>query len=75
MSGADIVASVALGARYTQVGRAYLYGLMAGGRAGVDRMLNILTTELARTMRLLGVSSLEELGPQHVTQLVQLRAR
>jgi len=34
MNGADIVASVALGARFTMIGRAYLYGLMAGGRAG-----------------------------------------
>ena len=36
MSGADIVAAIALGARFTLVGRAYLYGLMAGGEAGVD---------------------------------------
>ncbi|WAC66916.1 alpha-hydroxy acid oxidase [Agrococcus sp. SL85] len=75
MSGADVVASVALGARYAQVGRAYLYGLMAGGRAGVNRMLSILSSEVARTMRLLGVASLEELGPQHVTQLTSLRPR
>ena len=40
MSGADIVASVALGARFTMIGRAYLYGLMAGGEAGVDRALD-----------------------------------
>src|SRR5215213_5901098 len=37
MSGADIVAAVALGARFTLVGRAYLYGLLAGGEAGVNR--------------------------------------
>ena len=42
MSGADIVAAVALGARFTLVGRAYLYGLMAGGRRGVDRAIEIL---------------------------------
>ncbi len=75
MSGTDIVAAVALGARSTMVGRAYLYGLMAGGRAGVDRALDILTSEIARTMRLLGVASLEELGPQHVTQLERLVPR
>ena len=34
MNGADIVASIALGAKFTLIGRAYLYGLMAGGRAG-----------------------------------------
>ena len=72
MSGADIVASVALGARFTMVGRAYLYGLMAGGRAGVDRAIQILGDQVARTMRLLGARSLEELGPQHVTQLRRL---
>ena len=75
MSGTDIVAAVALGARSTMVGRAYLYGLMAGGRAGVDRALDILTSEIARTMRLLGVASLEELGPRHVTQLERLVPR
>jgi L-lactate dehydrogenase (cytochrome) len=69
MSGADIVAAVALGARYTMVGRAYLYGLMAGGEAGVDRMIQILSEQIERTMRLLGVASLEELEPGHVTQL------
>jgi L-lactate dehydrogenase (cytochrome) len=66
-SGADIVAAVALGARFTMVGRAYLYGLMAGGRAGVDRTITILKTDIVRTMRLLGATSLEELTPQHVT--------
>jgi len=75
MSGADIVASVALGARFTMIGRAYLYGLMAGGRRGVDRTIEILGTELVRTMKLLGVSSLAELGPQHVTQLERLTPR
>jgi L-lactate dehydrogenase (cytochrome) len=72
MSGADVVAAVALGARYTMVGRAYLYGLMAGGEAGVDRMIQILSEQIERTMRLLGVASLEELEPGHVTQLQRL---
>ncbi|RFA07862.1 alpha-hydroxy-acid oxidizing enzyme [Subtercola boreus] len=75
MSGADIVAAVALGARFTLVGRAYLYGLMAGGREGVDRMIQILSGEITRTMRLLGVNSLEELEPGHVTQLERLIPR
>lgn len=68
-SGADVVAAVALGARFTLVGRAYLYGLMAGGRAGADRAIAILAEQVVRTMRLLGVRSLDELGPHHVTQL------
>jgi L-lactate dehydrogenase (cytochrome) len=72
MNGADIVASVALGAKFTLIGRAYLYGLMAGGRAGVDRTIQILRSEIERTMTLLGVSSLEELEPRHVTQLTRL---
>ena len=72
MSGADVVASVALGARFTLIGRAYLYGLMAGGEAGVDRAIQILSEQVARTMRLLGVNSPEELEPGHVTQLARL---
>jgi L-lactate dehydrogenase (cytochrome) len=72
MNGADIVASVALGADFTLIGRAYLYGLMAGGRQGVDRTITILRTEIERTMRLLGVASLAELEPAHVTQLARL---
>jgi L-lactate dehydrogenase (cytochrome) len=72
MNGADVVAAVALGAKFTLVGRAYLYGLMAGGRDGVDRMIEILRSEIERTMSLLGVSSLDELEPRHVTQLSRL---
>ncbi|GAB3570809.1 quinone-dependent L-lactate dehydrogenase [Amycolatopsis endophytica] len=75
MSGADIVASLALGAKFTLVGRAYLYGLMAGGRDGVDRMIHILREEIERTMKLLGVAALEELTPEHVTQLQRLAPR
>jgi L-lactate dehydrogenase (cytochrome) len=72
MSGADIVAAIALGARCTLVGRAYLYGLMAGGEAGVNRAIEILQSGLIRTMKLLGVTCLEELSPKHVTQLPRL---
>jgi L-lactate dehydrogenase (cytochrome) len=75
MSGADVVAAIALGARFTLLGRAYLYGLMAGGEDGVNRMIEIVGEQVARTMRLLGVGSLEELTPQHVTQLVRLAPR
>jgi len=75
MSGADIIAAVALGAKFTLVGRAYLYGLMAGGREGVDKTFEILSGEMARTMKLLGVTTLDELEPGHVTQLERLRAK
>jgi len=72
MSGADVIASVALGARFTLVGRAYLYGLMAGGQRGVERALSIFQEEITRTMKLLGVVALEELKPSHVTQLARM---
>ena len=65
MDGADIVAAVANGATGCLVGRAYLYGLMAGGERGVDRALSILRDQVTRTMRLLGVTSLDELTPGH----------
>jgi L-lactate dehydrogenase (cytochrome) len=66
MHGADVIASIAHGARFTLIGRAYLYGLMAGGREGVDKTLEILQGQMLRTMKLLGVKSLEELQPEHV---------
>src|ERR1700760_4735782 len=72
MNGADIVAALALGAQFTLVGRAYLYGLMAGGRPGVDRAIAILRDQVIRTMKLLQVSSVAELNPGHVTQLRRL---
>jgi L-lactate dehydrogenase (cytochrome) len=66
LSGADIVAALALGADSVLVGRAYLYGLMAGGELGVLRAAEILTDGIRRTMALLGASSVADLGPQHV---------
>ena len=66
MSGGDVVAAVALGASSVMVGRAYLYGLMAGGEAGVQRAAEILTAEARRTMALLGARQISDLGPQHV---------
>ena len=66
MHGADILAAIALGADFTYIGRAYLYGLMAGGQLGVERALEILKVQITRNMKLLGVNSLEELEPRHV---------
>ena len=68
MSGGDIIAALALGADFTLVGRAYLYGLMAGGRRGVDRSIEILRGEMTRTMKLLGVNRIADLNPDHVRQ-------
>jgi len=66
MSGGDVVAAVAFGARAALVGRAYLYGLMAGGERGVQRAADILRDEVASTLALLGVTRVCDLGPQHV---------
>lgn len=72
MSGQDVVAAIAHGATFTLVGRAYLYGLMAGGREGVDRAIEILRGQVERTMKLLGVRTLDELTPDHVVPLRRL---
>jgi L-lactate dehydrogenase (cytochrome) len=61
LDGADVVAAVAMGARGCLVGRAYLYGLMAGGERGVQRAADILTKEITRTMQLLGAARVAEL--------------
>jgi L-lactate dehydrogenase (cytochrome) len=61
MSGADVIAAVALGAKAVLVGRAYLYGLMAGGERGVARAAELLRIEATRTMRLLGIPRVADL--------------
>jgi L-lactate dehydrogenase (cytochrome) len=66
LSGSDLVAAVALGARAGLVGRAYLYGLMAGGERGVQRAADILRAEVTTTMALLGVTRVEDLSRDHV---------
>ena len=66
MHGADVLAAMAVGAQFAYVGRAYLYGLMAGGQDGVEKALEILRTQMVRNMKLLGVNSLDELTPNHV---------
>ncbi|GAA2833295.1 L-lactate dehydrogenase (cytochrome) [Leucobacter komagatae] len=69
LSGADVLAAVGLGADACMVGRAYLYGLMAGGERGVDRMFEIMRSEAVRTMQLTGVDT-----PQEMRGRVMLRA-
>ena len=59
--GRDIVAALALGARAVLIGRAYLWGLAAGGQPGVERAVRILAAEIERTLRLLGVASVDAL--------------
>jgi isopentenyl diphosphate isomerase/L-lactate dehydrogenase-like FMN-dependent dehydrogenase len=60
MSGQDVYGAVALGAKGVLIGRAYLYGIMAGGQHGVQRVVDILKKELINTMALCGVKNLAE---------------
>lgn len=65
-SGADIAAAIGLGANAVMVGRPYLYGLMVGGQAGVEKALQILRAELRRTMMLLGTPTLADIDSSRV---------
>lgn len=62
--GSDIAKAIALGAKAVAIGRPYLWGLAAYGESGVARALDILTSELSRTMALLGKTRLSELSPK-----------
>jgi L-lactate dehydrogenase (cytochrome) len=64
--GGDVVKALCLGARAVLVGRAYAYGLGAGGAAGVAKAIEILRTDLERTLRLLGCPSVAELDASYV---------
>src|SRR3954470_14763007 len=64
LDGADVPPAVAMAARGCLVGRAYLYGLMAGGERGVQRAADILTKEITRTMQLLGAADVAQLTPE-----------
>ncbi|MEG2577040.1 MAG: alpha-hydroxy acid oxidase [Glutamicibacter sp.] len=61
MSGADIVAALCAGADFVLIGRAYLYGLMAGGEEGVSRAIELLAKEVEVTMQLMGAASIGDL--------------
>jgi L-lactate dehydrogenase (cytochrome) len=64
--GSDIVKAICLGARAVLIGRAYVYGLAAGGQAGVARAIQILRTDVDRTMRLLGCPSVSALDGSYI---------
>ena len=68
-SGADVLRARALGARGVHIGRPFLYGLGAGGEAGVTRVLEILRDELDVTMALTGERDINEVGPQIIHSL------
>jgi L-lactate dehydrogenase (cytochrome) len=64
--GSDIVKALCLGARAVMAGRAYAYGLAAAGGAGVARAIEILRTDVVRTLKLLGCASVAELDRSYV---------
>lgn len=64
--GTDVAKALALGATACSIGRPYLYGLAAGGEAGVDRLLTLLSQEFERTLTLLGVNNVTSLVRRHV---------
>jgi L-lactate dehydrogenase (cytochrome) len=64
--GSDIVKALALGATACSIGRPYLFGLAAGGVAGVDRALTLLGEEFERTLALAGVNDVRALSRRHV---------
>jgi L-lactate dehydrogenase (cytochrome)/(S)-mandelate dehydrogenase len=64
--GTDVVTALALGAHAVLIGRPYLYGLAAGGAAGVEAVLSILADETRKALTLMGVAGVSELGREHV---------
>ena len=66
MSGADVLAAIALGADAVLIGRAYLYGAMAAGKKGVEKVVEMLRFEMETAMKLLGAKDLSELSPDFV---------
>jgi L-lactate dehydrogenase (cytochrome) len=73
--GSDIVKALCLGARGVLVGRAYAYGLGAGGEAGVRKAIEILRADLARTLKLLGCASIAALDRSYVAVPAHWQAR
>jgi L-lactate dehydrogenase (cytochrome) len=60
-SGQDVMRALALGAKSCMIGRAYAYGLGAGGQAGVEKAIDIIRKELLTTMGLCGVNTIAEI--------------
>jgi L-lactate dehydrogenase (cytochrome) len=66
--GTDVLKALALGAQACMIGRPYLFGLGAGGRAGVDRALALLRAEVERDMALLGVTRVDQITGDYVRE-------
>ena len=65
-SGQDVLKALALGARAVMIGRAYLWGLAANGQPGVENVLDVLRSGIDSALLGLGVSSVDELTPEHL---------
>ena len=65
MTGQDVVAAIAFGAKAVLIGRAYLYGIMADGQNGVEKVVEILQAEISNTMALMGISKISEINSSH----------
>jgi L-lactate dehydrogenase (cytochrome) len=63
-SGQDVMRALALGAKSCMIGRAYAYGLGAGGQAGVAKAIELISKELLTTMGLCGVNTIAEIDDQ-----------
>ena len=66
--GTHVLKAIALGAKAVMIGRPYIYGVTAGGQAGVAKVLSIFRAELTRDCQLLGITSLGEVGPELVAR-------
>jgi L-lactate dehydrogenase (cytochrome) len=66
-SATDVLAAIGFGAKGVLIGRAYLYALMAGGQAGVQKMIDIFKLEMETSMKLLGVKNMREITPDLVS--------
>ncbi|MDN5661453.1 MAG: alpha-hydroxy-acid oxidizing protein, partial [Brevibacterium aurantiacum] len=62
--GTDVVTALCAGADFVLIGRAYLYGLMAGGQRGVERAIDLIKAEILTAMGLMGARTIADLGPQ-----------
>ncbi|QIL88579.1 alpha-hydroxy-acid oxidizing protein [Microbulbifer sp. SH-1] len=70
--GTHVIKALAQGADACSIGRGYLFGLAAGGQAGVERCISILKTEIERSMTLLGVSKVSEINSSHISRLAKI---
>lgn len=69
MRGSDVIKALCLGANACMIGKAYLYGLAAGGEEGVQKSIDILNDEMRRVMALIGCNSISELNPSIIRKL------